>query len=59
MDPVEKMIAAAGGVLIRNGKHKIYEVLGERVIVSHGTKSRRTNTNKWIIRIIKKHLGDR
>lgn len=36
MCKLELQVVKAGGVLIRNSKHKIYDLNGVRIVVPHG-----------------------
>lgn len=57
MSTIERALIRAGGVLIRAGKHKLYELRGERFALSHGARSRDGNTEKRLLSRLRRLVG--
>lgn len=54
MSNIEKMLLDAGAKLIKIGRHKVYEVMGRRFTISHGTgRANNRDRHKPMIRFLR------
>lgn len=57
MSDVEKQLRRAGGVLVKSGRHKVYEVDGRRFTISHGRAGNDRDRHKPMLRFLRERKG--